>query len=128
MKVDFELRGCPIDKDQLLELISAYLRGRAPAIKNESVCFECKRRGTVCVVVAADTPCLGPVTHAGCGAICPAFGRGCYGCFGPREAAATQALAAQMKTMGESEQQILRAFRLFTAASPAFEQESRRHE
>ncbi|TQV86140.1 oxidoreductase [Exilibacterium tricleocarpae] len=126
--VDFELRGCPIDKNQLLELISAYLRGRSPAIKNESVCFECKRRGTVCVVVADNTPCLGPVTHAGCGAICPAFRRGCYGCFGPREAAATESLAAHMKNIGKSEQEILRSFRLFTAGAPAFEDESRRHE
>lgn len=128
VKVDFELRGCPINKAQLLELIDAFLRGRTPAIKNESVCFECKRRGTVCVVVADNTPCLGPVTHAGCGAICPAFRRGCYGCFGPRESAATEPLAAQMKAIGKSEQEILRAFRLFTAAAPAFEKESRRHE
>jgi len=126
--VDFELRGCPIDKGQLLELISAFIRGRSPAIKNESVCFECKRRGTVCVVVADNTPCLGPVTHAGCGAICPAYRRGCYGCFGPRESAATESLAAQMKNIGQSEPEILRAFRLFTAGAPAFEEESRRHE
>ncbi|NIB45020.1 oxidoreductase [Pseudomaricurvus alkylphenolicus] len=126
--VDFELRGCPIDKRQLLELITAYLRGRTPAIKNESVCFECKRRGTVCVVVTDNTPCLGPVTHAGCGAICPAFRRGCYGCFGPRESAATESLATQMKNIGRSEQEILRSFRLFTAASPEFEKESKRHE
>lgn len=126
--VDFELRGCPIDKGQLLELISAYLRGRTPAIKNESVCFECKRRGTVCIVVTDNTPCLGPVTHAGCGAICPAFKRGCYGCFGPRESAATESLATQMKNIGQSEEEILRAFRLFTAGAPEFEQESKRHE
>lgn len=126
--VDFELRGCPIDKGQLLEVISAFIRGRSPAIKNESVCFECKRRGTVCVVVAHNTPCLGPVTHAGCGAICPAYRRGCYGCFGPRESAATQSLAAHMKQIGQSEQEILRAFRQFTAGAPAFEEESRRHE
>ncbi len=81
--VDFELHGCPIDKRQLLEVITAYLHGRRPNIPTTSVCIECKRRGTVCVVVAHGTPCLGPVTHAGCGAICPSYNRGCYGCFGP---------------------------------------------
>ena len=83
--VDFELHGCPIDKRQLLEVISAFLHGRRPSIPTTSVCIECKRRGTVCVIVAHGTPCLGPVTHAGCGAICPAYERGCYGCFGPKE-------------------------------------------
>ena len=85
VRVDFELRGCPIDKAQLLEVISAFLAGRRPAIPAHSVCMECKRRGTVCVMVAKGTPCLGPVTHAGCGALCPAYARGCYGCFGPME-------------------------------------------
>ena len=80
--VDFELRGCPIDKGQLLEVIKAFLIGRKPAIPGHSVCHECKLRSTVCVMVARGTPCLGPVTQTGCGAICPAYGRGCYGCFG----------------------------------------------
>ena len=81
--VDFELRGCPIDRHQLLEVMTALLAGRRPKTSSESVCPGCKRRGTVCVMVAQNTPCLGPVTQAGCGAICPAYDRGCYGCFGP---------------------------------------------
>ncbi len=84
--VDYELNGCPINKTQLLEVIGAFLAGRRPNIRSHSVCVECKRRGTVCVTVAHGTACLGPVTHAGCGAICPAYDRGCYGCFGPMEA------------------------------------------
>ena len=76
VKVDFELRGCPIDSRQLLELLSALLAGRQPRIPGHSVCYECKLRGTACIMVARGTPCLGPVTQAGCGAICPAFGRG----------------------------------------------------
>lgn len=91
--VDFELRGCPIDRRQLLEVLSAYLVGRKPTIPDHSVCFECKARGTVCVLVADGTPCLGPVTHAGCGALCPAYRRGCYGCFGPVGPATPAALA-----------------------------------
>ena len=81
--VDFELRGCPIDRRQLLEVIGALLAGRRPKIGNHSVCMECKRAGRVCVMVAHGTPCKGPVTQAGCGALCPSVGRGCYGCFGP---------------------------------------------
>jgi sulfhydrogenase subunit delta len=83
--VDFELRGCPINKHQLLEVLNAYLNKRKPTIPTNSVCMECKLRGTVCVMVAQGTPCLGPATMAGCGAICPTFDRGCYGCFGPME-------------------------------------------
>jgi coenzyme F420-reducing hydrogenase gamma subunit len=85
--VDYELRGCPVDKQQLLGVLNALLHGRRPAISAESVCTECKRRGRVCVLVAHGTPCLGPVTHAGCGALCPAYNRGCFGCFGPSESA-----------------------------------------
>ena len=81
--VDFELQGCPINKHQLLEVIGAHLNRRRPRVRAHSVCVECKRRGTVCVMVAHGTACLGPVTHAGCGAICPAYDRGCYGCYGP---------------------------------------------
>jgi coenzyme F420-reducing hydrogenase gamma subunit len=83
--VDFELQGCPPNKRQLLEVINAYLNDRRPAIAAHSVCVECKRRGQVCVTVAHGTPCLGPLTHAGCGALCPGYHRGCYGCFGPAE-------------------------------------------
>ena len=81
--VDFELRGCPIDKRQLIEVIAAFLAGRKPNVRAHSVCMECKRAGRVCVMVAHGTPCLGPMTQAGCGALCPSVGRGCYGCFGP---------------------------------------------
>jgi coenzyme F420-reducing hydrogenase gamma subunit len=128
VQVDFELRGCPIDKRQLLEVISAFLAGRKPAIANESVCMECKRRGTVCVVVARGEACLGPITHAGCGAICPAFARGCYGCFGPKERPNTGALTDHLKARGASSQQIVRKLRLFTGNAPDFRKESERHE
>ena len=83
VRVDFELRGCPIDKRQLIEVIAAFLAGRRPNVPAHSVCMECKRAGRVCVTVAHGTPCLGPMTQAGCGALCPSVGRGCYGCFGP---------------------------------------------
>ncbi|MET8451837.1 oxidoreductase [Streptomyces sp. NPDC005209] len=118
--VDFELRGCPIDRRQLLEVITAHLAGRKPQIPDHSVCFECKRRGTTCITVAHGTPCLGPVTHAGCGAICPAYGRGCYGCFGPTARPNLRSMIAQLRRDGMSEADIVRVFRTFNAASPEY--------
>jgi coenzyme F420-reducing hydrogenase gamma subunit len=114
--VDFELRGCPIDKRQLLELIGAYLVGRKPSLPSTSVCTQCKLRGTVCVMVAHGTPCLGPVTHAGCGAICPAYNRGCYGCFGPKETPNTASLTRELRVLGMSERDVDRVYRTFNVA------------
>jgi coenzyme F420-reducing hydrogenase gamma subunit len=116
VKVDFELHGCPINKRQLLEVLTAYLHGRKPNIPSTSVCTECKRRGNVCVTVAHGTPCLGPVTHAGCGALCPAFNRGCYGCFGPMETPNTAALSARLRADGMDGKSIERVFRTFNVA------------
>jgi sulfhydrogenase subunit delta len=126
VRVDFELHGCPINKRQLLEVVSAFLHRRRPAIPSTSVCTECKRRGTVCVMVAHGTPCLGPVTHAGCGALCPAYNRGCYGCFGPMETPNTLSLTRQLKLVGVSERGIERVFRTFHADAPAFREASTR--
>ncbi|MFE3327046.1 oxidoreductase [Streptomyces sp. NPDC059176] len=115
--VDFELRGCPIDRSQLLEVITAFLAGRKPGIPNHSVCFSCKRRGTVCVTVAHGTPCLGPVTHAGCGAICPAYGRGCYGCFGPAATTNLPALVPLMHRDGMGTGDVRRYLRTFNVTA-----------
>ncbi len=115
--VDFELNGCPINKRQLLEVITALLRGRRPNVPSTSVCMECKARGTVCVTVAHGTPCLGPVTHAGCGAICPAFNRGCYGCFGPMETPNTVSLTHRLRVLGMSDAAVERAFGTFNVAA-----------
>ena len=124
VKVDFELQGCPIDKHQLLEVMSAFLHGRRPNISEASVCMECKRRGTVCVMVAHGTPCLGPVTHAGCGAICPFYSRGCYGCFGPMETPNTVSLTRQLEVLGMDDRGIERVFRTFHAGAEAFKEVS----
>ena len=118
--VDFELHGCPINKAQLLEVLNAFLHGRKPQISSASVCTECKRRGTVCVTVAHGTPCLGPVTHAGCGAICPSYNRGCYGCFGPMETPNTVSLTKRLHTLGMGDAAVERVFRTFNVE--AFEQ------
>jgi sulfhydrogenase subunit delta len=126
--VDFELNGCPIDKRQLLEVIAAHLARRRPRVRAHSVCVECKRRGNVCVTVAHGTPCLGPVTHAGCGAICPSYDRGCYGCFGPMESPNAPSLSARMAELGSGEVDLVRVYRTFNAAAAPFEAASRAHE
>jgi sulfhydrogenase subunit delta len=125
--VDFELRGCPVDKGQLLEVISAFLHGRKPAVQRHSTCIECKMRGTVCVMVARGEACLGPVTHAGCGALCPSFARGCYGCFGPSDAANPAPLGAQLLQLGHSPARVRQLFSTFNAAAPEFADEAARH-
>ena len=113
--VDFELHGCPINKRQLLEVIGAYLAGRKPNTPAHSVCIACKLRGVVCVMVAQGEPCLGPITHAGCGAICPAYNRGCFGCFGPKETPNVESLSAWLGGRGVSDDQLMRFYRGFYA-------------
>ncbi|MGE0809063.1 MAG: oxidoreductase [Immundisolibacter sp.] len=128
VKVDYELRGCPVNKQQLLELIAALLAGRRPNVATHSVCEECKARGSACVLVAHGTPCLGPVTQAGCGAICPAYNRGCYGCFGPKETPNAPALSEHLLAAGMSPATLTRLYRTFNAAAPAFADEAARHD
>ncbi len=126
--VDFELRGCPINKAQLLEVVSAYLFGRKPNLPHYSVCAECKRRGTPCVMVSQGIPCLGPVTQAGCGGLCPAYQRGCFGCFGPKESPNTASLSKAWGRLGVKDQDIVRAYRSFNAYAEAFRKESEAYE
>ena len=126
--VDFELRGCPINKYQLIEVVSAFLNKRKPTIPTYSLCVECKLKGNVCVMVARQIPCLGPVTQVGCGAICPSYARGCYGCFGPMENPNPPALSKQFGELGEGRREIMLAFRGFNAYAEAFRKESEAHE
>jgi len=128
VQVDYQLWGCPINKRQLVEVLSAFLNGRKPNIPAHSVCMTCKMRGTVCVMVAHGTPCLGPVTHDGCGALCPSYNRGCYGCFGPKETPNTRSLSEWWGRLGVKERDIMRVFRTFNAYTEAFRRESEIHE
>jgi coenzyme F420-reducing hydrogenase gamma subunit len=125
--VDFELRGCPINKQQLVEVISAFLNGRRPVVPTHSVCMECKMRDTICVMVSHGTPCLGPVTQDGCGALCPSYARGCYGCFGPMESPNMAAMIDWLQRLGMAPQQIQRALRTFNANALPFREASERH-
>ena len=128
VRVDLELPGCPVSKEQLLSALAAILAGRQPVLPSHDVCLDCKRNGTVCVVVARGRPCLGPVTRTGCGALCPAWGRGCFGCFGPVAAPATAALAPVLRATGLSDFDLLRIFRTFNAAADPFRKASETHE
>ncbi len=126
--VDFELRGCPIDRHQLLEVITALLAGRRPRTSSESVCPGCKRRGTVCIMVAQGTPCLGPVTQAGCGAICPSYDRGCYGCFGPAQQVNLLSLSGHLLSHGMPARDAVHLLRNFNGYAPEFRAASERIE
>jgi sulfhydrogenase subunit delta len=121
VRVDLELRGCPISKHQLLEVVAAYLTGRKPRTSRRTPsASSASGAGTVCVMVSRGTPCLGPVTQAGCGAICPAYDRGCYGCFGPMETPNTGAIARQWTALGVPRRDVSRAFHGFNANADPF--------
>lgn len=127
--VDFELRGCPISKHQLIEVLTAFVNERRPNIPSDSLCLECKRAGNVCVMVTQGQPCMGPVVHAGCGALCPKFNRGCYGCFGPMTAPNTSALSKWWQNkLGVGSEDLVRVFRSFNASAAEFRAESDYHE
>ena len=120
VRVDLELTGCPIDRGQLLGVLAALLAGAIPRLSTTPVCIECKRRGYVCVMVAKGEPCLGPATRTGCGGLCPAFGRGCYGCFGPSQPPNTDALGKRFVELGLTPKQTADRFRFITGWAPAF--------
>jgi len=124
--VDFELRGCPIDAGQLLDLLTSLVLGRRPRVPGHSVCVECKAAGTVCVAVARGIACLGPVTQAGCHAICPAHDRECFGCYGPSESANLVSLDGWYESRGVPRAALVRLVRSYNAAAPAFRAEDRR--
>lgn len=126
VRVDFELRGCPISRQQLVEVLAALIAGRKPHTPTHSVCLDCKRRGTVCVEVAQGIPCLGPITQAGCGAICPAYDRGCYGCFGPAAQPNCESLVHRYQVMALGTDRLVPLLRNFNAAAPEFEAASNR--
>uniref|UniRef100_A0A7C5EQA0 Oxidoreductase n=1 Tax=Desulfobacca acetoxidans TaxID=60893 RepID=A0A7C5EQA0_9BACT len=121
--VDLELQGCPVSKKQLLAVLTAFIHGGRLSLPHYSVCLECKRRGNICLLVAHGIPCLGPVTMAGCGALCPSSRRGCYGCFGPKETTHAVSLASWFKEKpGLSQEHLTRLFRQFYANAEAFRQ------
>lgn len=126
VRVDFELRGCPINHHQLVEVLASLVAGRKPRTPTNSVCLDCKRRGTVCVAVAQGIACLGPITQAGCGALCPAYDRGCYGCYGPVRQANAGSLGDFLVGTGQTPRQLVPLLRNFNGYAPEFRAESDR--
>jgi coenzyme F420-reducing hydrogenase gamma subunit len=124
--VDLELTGCPVDRGELLGTIASLLAGAAPRISTSPVCVECKRRGYACVIVAKGEPCLGPVTRTGCGALCPAFSRGCYGCFGPAQTPNDVALGRRFESLGLDDREVADRFRFITGWAPPFREAAER--
>jgi sulfhydrogenase subunit delta len=118
--VDLEIWGCPVNKGTVVEVLAALLQNRRPNFPPSPVCLECKRRSIVCVVVAQGMPCLGPVVHGGCGALCPANGRGCYGCFGPSSAGNFNALVTSMVPLDRYPNETANLLRSFSSHAPAF--------
>ena len=120
IEVDYELHGCPVNKDQLLEVLLAYVAGRKPQIARSNVCSECKAKNNTCLVVAQNKPCLGPVTQSGCGALCPSYARGCYGCFGPQMGAKPEILSENLLARGVDREEMAQLYRSFNTLAPEF--------
>jgi sulfhydrogenase subunit delta len=83
--VDYEVRGCPIDRAEFLESVRSLLAGTTPWVPAFAVCVQCTMRGTPCLL-GRGVPCLGAAARAGCEAICPAYGAPCEACRGFHDA------------------------------------------
>jgi len=120
VRADLELWGCPVNSRQVLAAVKALLFGVKPVEQHDRVCMECKRRQVVCVMVSKGIPCMGPVTLSGCGALCPAFGRDCYACYGPSENINPTALNHRFNGLGLLPAEIYRRFASIQNGAPEF--------
>jgi coenzyme F420-reducing hydrogenase gamma subunit len=126
VKVDFEIPGCPVNSSQVVGALRDLLSGVVPRRETQSVCMECKRQGLVCTLVSKGEPCMGPVTVAGCGALCPTMGRGCYSCYGPLKLINDQSLAARFAELGLDREAAARRFHFIANHAPGFKQAGER--
>lgn len=120
VKVDVKLSGCPIDATQLLAVTASLLKDRLPYVTSKPVCLECKLRENPCVLIENNLPCLGPITAAGCGALCPTASAACYGCWGPSESPQMDAMATILKEKGYSMSEVLMRLQAFGAPKEIF--------
>ncbi len=120
VRVDWELWGCPVNSGQVLEAIHSLTLHAAPEIKRDAVCLECKRKNQVCVMVAKNEPCMGPVTQTGCGALCPGVNRACYACYGPSENPNNGSLGGWFKQQGLTDEKLVKQFQHINNQAPAF--------
>lgn len=125
VKVDLELWGCPVNGEQVLSAIRVLLQKTKPFVRRDSVCMECKRQNHVCVLVTKGTPCMGPVTQTGCGALCPGANRDCYACYGPSQNTNTKSLTKQFSSLGLSNSEIERRFLFINNQVPEFKKVSK---
>ena len=128
IQVDYAVSGCPANKVQLLSVLKQIIIGKKVYHREESLCQECKRKGNVCVVVTKGIPCLGPVVKEGCGALCPSYGRGCYGCFGPMVDPKPETLSRRFEETGVSKDEIVLRFRNITGWSEPFRRFVKKYE
>ncbi|MES9980846.1 MAG: sulfhydrogenase subunit delta [Candidatus Thiodiazotropha sp. 6PLUC5] len=120
IKVDFQIQGCPVNSTQVLGALRDLLSGITPRPEQHSVCMECKRKGLICTMVSKGEACMGAVTLAGCGALCPATGRGCYGCYGPAELVNDRSITNRFEQLGLDAEGVLRRFRFIANSAPLF--------
>ena len=120
VKVDFELWGCPVNRQQILTTVRALLSGVLPPLQHDSLCQQCKQQQATCVMVTKGVPCLGPVTRSGCGALCPSLGRACYGCYGPAENINGSSLSQHFEELGLDKGEAARRFHFINSGAPAF--------
>ncbi len=111
VKVDFFLRGCPMEPREFLHLVKALLTGQTPHFPANPVCVECKKNGNECVYDRG-LACLGPIAYGGCHAICVNQGHLCDACRGLLPYANVEAHRQQMRQMGISDTEILNRYRL----------------
>lgn len=128
VQVDWELAGCPPDQGQLKYVVTSLLAGVQPRIPGEAVCLKCKRDGNVCVLVAQDQPCMGPITRTGCGALCPHQERDCYGCFGPQAGPNFDAMGRRFLGAGLSAGDVVSRLRFIYSWDPKIREASQRWE
>ncbi len=112
VKVDYRIPGCPISKGQFLQTLSRILRGASPDQPVLPVCVECKFRENECLLLKG-LPCLGPVTAAGCGAVCPSYSVPCIACFGPVDEANVAAEYGLLLEKGFAKEEIVRRMRSY---------------
>ncbi|MCX6112504.1 MAG: oxidoreductase [Proteobacteria bacterium] len=121
VKVDGYVKGCPMGERDLTELVISLLLNKQPDFLEYCVCVECKLKNNICVLVAYNEPCMGPVTNAGCNALCPSNNRACYSCWGPIRDSNAKALANQFTKMKLSSDDIFRKFTEFGQPTKEFE-------
>ncbi len=112
VQVDYEIRGCPIDRAEFIDAVRSLLAGTVPATPPYAVCVQCTLRGTPCLLERG-LPCVGSVARAGCDAICPAYGAPCEACRGFHDSPNFAALGEAFVRAGLSREAAASKLQLF---------------